>query len=34
MARNFRRVVTGHDQTGKAIVESDESGNPDFAATK
>jgi quercetin dioxygenase-like cupin family protein len=27
MARIFRRVVTGHDQTGKAIVESDESAS-------
>ena len=27
MARNFRRVVTGHDQTGKAIVERDETAS-------
>ncbi|MEK9759892.1 MAG: cupin domain-containing protein, partial [Candidatus Puniceispirillum sp.] len=27
MARNFRRVVTGHDHHGKAIVERDETAS-------
>ena len=34
MHRSYRRVVTGHDKNGAAIIESDQVATPDLGTTK